>query len=247
MRPLHGVLETQRDALGARLAREVRIFERASERIILLVKRSSEVALGTPSQRVRNSLTLSSKASPFITFPWRNTLLGEGRMRLSLLLACCALGACVGTQPAPVAAPSESSASAMTEIRAERAASNAAIARRDAKGSVANMLEGYRGTWAQSLSHRSRDSVHAALVRQYSDTAMLGYVRTPTVIQVSTTGPAAAEYGRWVGRRRRPDGVQELAGTYFATWHHTREGWRINAEAFVALECKGSTSCPTTY
>lgn len=168
-------------------------------------------------------------------------------MRSSLLLASCALGACVRTHPVPLAATSKSSASAITEIRAERAASNAAIARRDAKGSVANILEGYRGTWAQSLSHRSRDSVYAALVRQYSDTAMLGYVRTPTVIEVSATGPAAAEYGRWVGRRRRPDGMQELSGTYFATWHHTPEGWRINSEAFVALECKGSTSCPTTY
>ena len=168
-------------------------------------------------------------------------------MRLRLLLPCCALGACIGTNPVPIAATGQSSASAMTDISAERAASNAAIARRDARGSVANMLEGYRGTWAQSLSHLSRDSVYAALVRQYADTARLGYIRTPTVIQVSATGPAAAEYGRWVGRRHRPDGVQEISGTYFATWHHTPEGWRINSEAFVALECKGSSSCPTTY
>jgi len=165
-------------------------------------------------------------------------------MRSPLLMVCCTLCACA-THPARVEPLVD--APAVIAIRAERAASNAAIARRDAKGSVANMLDGYRGTWAQSLPHRPRDSVYAVLLRQYADTAMLGYVRTPTVIEVSATGPAAAEYGHWVGRRRRPDGVQELSGTYFATWHHTADGWRLNSEAFVALACQGSASCPTTY
>jgi hypothetical protein len=54
------------------------------------------------------------------------------------------------------------SSDAAAEIRAERDASNAAIARRDAKGTVANMLPGYRGTWAQSQMHSSREAVYAA-------------------------------------------------------------------------------------
>lgn len=120
-------------------------------------------------------------------------------MRLTLIIACCALGACATSQATRAADLTQSSGTSLTQIQAERAANNAAIARRDAAGSVANMLPGYRGTWAQSVVHRSRDSVFAALTRQYADSAMLGYVRTPTAVEVSTTGPAAAEYGRWVG------------------------------------------------
>ncbi|HEY4303755.1 MAG TPA: nuclear transport factor 2 family protein [Gemmatimonadaceae bacterium] len=128
-----------------------------------------------------------------------------------------------------------SSVDAAAEIRAERDASNAAIARRDAKGTIANMLPGYRGTWAQSQRHSTREAVYAALKKQYADPAMLGYVRTPTVIEVSAIGPAAAEYGRWVGRHRGQEGVEELSGTYYATWHRVGGAWRINSEAFVAL------------
>ncbi len=140
-----------------------------------------------------------------------------------------------------------SSAADVALIRAERERSNAAIARRDVAGTVADMLPDYRGTWALSVAHRSRDSVSAALARQYADTGMLGYVRTPTTIEVSATGPAAAEYGRWVGRRRRSDGIQETSGSYYATWQRTPDGWRINSEAFVALACKGSASCPPSH
>ena len=120
-----------------------------------------------------------------------------------------------------------------------RDASNAAIARRDVTGSVAAMLPGYRGTWAQSVAHRSVDSVSAALTRQYADNDMLGYVRTPTSIEISATGPAAAEYGNWVGRWRRADGIQETSGSYNATWQRTPEGWRLNSETFVSLACTG--------
>lgn len=133
---------------------------------------------------------------------------------------------------------------AVAEIRAMRAASNAAIARRDVAGSLAAMLPGYRGTWAQSTAHRSVDSVFAALTRQYADSNMLGYVRTPVSIDISTTGPAAAEYGNWVGRWRRADGIQETTGSYYATWQRTPEGWRLNSEAFVSLACTGSARCP---
>ena len=55
---------------------------------------------------------------------------------------------------------------AIADIRAMRAASNAAIAGRDVAGSVAAMLPGYRGTWARSVAHRPVDSVTAALTRE---------------------------------------------------------------------------------
>jgi ketosteroid isomerase-like protein len=131
----------------------------------------------------------------------------------------------------------------LAEIRATRAASNAAIARRDAAATVASTLPTYRVLPAGAPATLSRDSMHASLERQFADSAMLGYVRTPTMIDVSATSPTAAESGRWVGRRRRPDGVQETAGSYFAAWRRTPEGWRLQVEAFVALSCTGSVQC----
>lgn len=121
---------------------------------------------------------------------------------------------------------------AVTEIRAERAASNAAIARRDAAGYATSKLPTYRGTWGGGLTHHSRDSSQVSIAREFADTVLLGYVRTPTTVEVSYSGLSAAEHGRWTGRFRRPDGVQEVTGTYFATWHPTPEGWRLNKEGF---------------
>ena len=154
------------------------------------------------------------------------------------------LVACTSSVHPHTALRTESRAMAIADIRAMRDVSNAAIARRDVAGSVAAMLRGYRGTWAQSMAHRSVDSVSAALARQYADANMLGYVRTPISIEISTTGPAAAEYGQWVGRWRRSDGIQEMSGSYYATWQRTSEGWRLNSETFVALGCTGSARCP---
>lgn len=158
---------------------------------------------------------------------------------LAMLMACSSGQHPITTQSVDV------HATAIAEIRAMRNASNAAIARRDIAGSMAAMLPGYRGTWAQSVAHRSVDSVSAALTRQYADSSMLGYVRTPTLIEISTTGPAAAESGHWVGRWRRADGIQETTGSYYATWQRTPVGWRLNSETFVSLACTGSARCPT--
>jgi ketosteroid isomerase-like protein len=159
-----------------------------------------------------------------------------------LLLASCATAQRNSTPDTTTRVPAPSAD--VTAIRAQRAASNAAIARRDAAGTVANAVPTYQVLPAGALVLSSRDSMYATLSRQFADTAMLGYVRTPITIEVSATGATAAEYGRWVGRRRRSDGMQETTGTYFAAWRRTPEGWRLQAETFVALSCVGSSQCP---
>lgn len=133
---------------------------------------------------------------------------------------------------------------AANAIRLERARSNAAIAARDLSGTIAIMLPDYRGTWALTTAHRSRDSVAAALGRQYSDSTNFGCVRTPISIEVSGTGPAAAEHGNFVCRRQQVSGIRALAGSYYASWQRVAEGWRLNSEVFVALRCTGSAECP---
>ena len=165
-----------------------------------------------------------------------------------VLLTILAAAGCAGARPKPRAAvlpPPAAHADDVAAIRAVRDASNAAIARWDAAGAVASMLPTYRVLPAGALASLSRDSTGESLARQFADTAMLGYVRTPVAIEVSATGPTAGESGRWVRRRRRADGTQETAGSYYAAWRRTPEGWRLQAETFVALSCTGSALCPT--
>lgn len=153
-----------------------------------------------------------------------------------LLLADCGARA-----PAPAAVPSATPAA---EVRAARARSNAAIAARDADAVVALMAPDVvvtPGSGGPALV--GPDSSRAAFARQFADTAFLGYVRTPDEIEASSYRPLAAERGRWVGRWRRADGVQELGGTYLAMWRRTDAGWQIRSELFVTLRCAGSRSC----
>ena len=151
---------------------------------------------------------------------------------------------CAAPRPQVAAAVGGGAAADVAEIRATRAASNAAIARRDAAATTASMLPTYRVLPAGAPTTLSRDSTYESLARQFADTAMLGYVRTPITIAVSATGPTAGEFGRWVGRRRRSDGIQETTGAYYAAWRRAAEGWRLQAETFVALSCTGSAQCP---
>ena len=172
----------------------------------------------------------------------------RGAMRRFIALIVFTATGCAGPRQSPHTAAVSSGLTQSTdiaEITAMRAASNAAIARRDAQGVVASMLPTFSGLWAGAVTHASRDSAYESFRSQFADTARLGYVRTPTSIDISATGLSAAEYGRWVGRRRRPDGVSEFGGSYYAVCQRAPEGWRLNDEAFVMLFCTGSASCPS--
>ena len=164
-------------------------------------------------------------------------------MRRTLGIACSALIASC-THASVAAERGVAMPDAVETIRLERAKSNAAIAARDLHGTIVSMLPDYRATWALSTTHRSRDSVAAALQRQYADSSILGCERTPLTIEISGTGPAAAEYGNFVCRRQQAGGIRTLVGTYYASWQRIAEGWRLNSEVFVALRCTGSTECP---
>ena len=66
------------------------------------------------------------------------------------------------------------------------------------------------------------------------------YVRNPYTVEVSDYLDLAAEQGEWVGRWTGPEGPVEVGGSYFAQWRNTGDSWKIRAEAFVRLYCKGS-------
>lgn len=142
----------------------------------------------------------------------------------------------------PVNTPAESSTAA-AEISTLRMRSNEAIAARQLPGVTDIMLPDMVVIGGNGGVLTGRDSSKVSFTRQFADPKFLGYVRSPTRIDVSTTRPLAAEAGEWVGRWREADGVRQLRGKYLAMWRHTEEGWRLRSELFVTLACTGSATC----
>lgn len=164
---------------------------------------------------------------------------------LLLALGCHAVVA-PGTDPASRPTMLDTTeGTAAAGIRGLRARSNAAIARRDAHAVSAIMVDDIVITGGNGGPLTlGRDRSEASFATQFADTTFLGYVRTPTCIEVGTARPVAAETGRWVGRWRAPDGIRELRGTYLAMWRRDDGAWRLRSELYVTLGCTGSTTCP---
>lgn len=131
----------------------------------------------------------------------------------------------------------------VSQIRALRAQSNRAIQARDLIAFGQTMLPDIEVTRGSGLQVSGRDSVLASVAAQFNDPTFLGYVRNTDSIQISTSGPLAAEHGHWTGRFQRSDGVQLLTGVYLAMWRKTDAGWKIRSELFISLACTGSAAC----
>lgn len=118
-------------------------------------------------------------------------------------------------------------------IRTIRAASNAAIAARDAERVVACMLDDVTVAVAHGLVLRGRDASRKAFAEQFAERAFAGYVREPLDITVDDPPTRAVERGRWTGRWRRTFTEQTMRGTYEAVWRYTELGWFIQSEVFT--------------
>lgn len=117
-------------------------------------------------------------------------------------------------------------------IRAQRAASNQAIAARDVDGIIACMLVDVSVAVAGGTRLSGREASRRAFVEQFAERAFLGYVREPDDVSVHDPPTTATERGRWVGRWRGGTVEQVLCGRYVARWRHTSMGWRIAWEEF---------------
>lgn len=130
-----------------------------------------------------------------------------------------------------MAAPA-AAADAARDIKAARAAYNAAIAARDVAGLRAAFGDDYIGI-AGSGGERiiGGDAMADYFARAFKTPGFLGFVRTPDVVTVAVPAARAMERGHWSGGSVSG----RLTGEYLAVWVPTPQGWKLRSETFVTL------------
>jgi ketosteroid isomerase-like protein len=121
--------------------------------------------------------------------------------------------------------------SAEMQIRLNRTASNAAIARHDVDGVVRDMLSDYSIVTGRGQHVEGRDSVLALWRKTFTAMPGVVYLRTPEAIVVSKNDSLAWETGQWVAQHSYSGG-----GNYSAMWRKVDSSWKLAAELFVSLE-----------
>ena len=119
-------------------------------------------------------------------------------------------------------------------IRAQRTASNLAIAERDADRVVACMLSDVTVAVALGPVLTGREASRAAFAAQFAERTFAGYVREAHDVIVHDPPMHATERGRWIGRWRQSSGERVMQGTYQAEWRYTSLGWFIQSEKFTS-------------
>lgn len=121
-------------------------------------------------------------------------------------------------------------------IRALRAASNQAMAKRDADTFVSFFDDDYIITYGSSIKTLSLAAETQSIKTLFNDFPNVKYVRTPTDIHISNALPLAMETGTWAGGQS-PETT--YSGRYTAAWRKVNGTWKIHNELFVTLACKG--------
>lgn len=128
-------------------------------------------------------------------------------------------------------------------VRAARAASNAAIARRDTIALEAMVSALYHSVSSRNAHTNGRAEVRRQWNQQFTAHADVSYVRTPTAVRLFAPWEMAEETGTWVGRWTEPDGRVEIRGGYAAKWRRINGRWLLEAEVFTPRWCTGSAYC----
>jgi uncharacterized protein (TIGR02246 family) len=155
--------------------------------------------------------------------------------RLSALVCLVALCAAPGEARQPN--------SDQEEIRARRAASNAAIARHDAAAIGAVLASNVIVVTSNSVHREGRDASVQSFAEQFRARPDVVYRRTPEEVKVFTPWLMAAERGRWTGSWTDPDGRIQLTGSYYAKWRKVDGQWLIESETYVPETCTGGAYC----
>lgn len=112
-------------------------------------------------------------------------------------------------------------------IRAARAASNEAIARRDPDAIASFLAAQFHVVTARGEHRHGREESRRSWAALFAADPTLRYVRTPTEVRVHETLGVAHEAGEWEGGGGR--------GVYAARWGRAEGEWRIEAEIFTPL------------
>jgi ketosteroid isomerase-like protein len=165
--------------------------------------------------------------------------------RTLLLTLVCAASASAQIRPRGSGQPAPPPPSDETLIRAARAESNRAFARRDLTGAARHWLPEFTIVTSRNERNVGRDSARAALRQTFSSRANVVYVRDPETIEVNEQWGHAAESGRWTGRWSDSYGNTRVGGVYFAKWRKVNNQWMLLAEVFVQTSCNGPRYCNT--
>ena len=154
------------------------------------------------------------------------------------LLAALSTVALLGA--APAAAPV---AKAEQEIRAQRQAFNAALARGDLPAIATFLADNAQiVTGNSSLVFSGRAAQIGMWWEDQQEPDRAIYVRTPDRILLSPTGPMAMETGHWRGVNVKSAG-DWASGSYSAKWRRIENRWLIESEIYMTTAC-GGTRCP---
>jgi ketosteroid isomerase-like protein len=150
------------------------------------------------------------------------------------------LAATAAAVPA-TAQPGSAAGAARREILALRAANNRAIAARDLDGVMAIAADDYVLVGGNGGIHRSRAEMRELWARGFADPHDGGCVRTPQRVDAGASGGVlrAAESGRWACPAHTPGGEARYAGRYLAHWSRRSGAWRVVADVYVTLACRG--------
>lgn len=128
-------------------------------------------------------------------------------------------------------------------IRAARAASNAAVARKDVDAIASFWTDGIHVLGSMSLQLSGIEANRRFYTEQFAKRPDTGYVRIPSTVQVMRAWGIAMESGKWLGTWTDPDGPVQVTGRYMAQWLKLESGWRIQGELYVPTSCVGGAYC----
>lgn len=129
-------------------------------------------------------------------------------------------------------------------ITAQRAASNAAIARHEVAGMAQYWLADFVQVGGNGGYKTGIDSVFVGWEKAFRQHPDAGYVRRPHRIALNPNGLLAWETGTWVGTWQQ-GGSFRGGGDYSAMWRKKDGAWKLQAELYVTLESAVTTPQPT--
>jgi uncharacterized protein (TIGR02246 family) len=115
-------------------------------------------------------------------------------------------------------------------IRAQRTASNAAIAKHDVDGFAKYWMPDFVQVRGNGTFLVGKDAIINTWNELFKNNPEVAYIRSPSEIIISKNDTLAWEKGKWKAIKSYSKG-----GNYSAMWHKINNEWKIQAEIFVSL------------